>query len=201
MNGTLIVASQEQITTLMTNYKEFVSLAFLDKDNDRALTVAYKDENGDLQFMTVGGILPNLGGYVKLVAPVSGLPPAPGFTDTYFLPTTTSQDIGKAWVAESDCFIFKGDLTGDIELKKGDILVCISNNDIGSWIGGGSNFTIIQSNIFLNGIELKSDKIKFKKILNASSVPIYDDNESAQTGGLVEGDFYRTSTGELMIVY
>jgi len=34
-----------------------------------------------------------------------------------------------------------------------------------------------------------------------NTVPIYSDNTSAKTGGLVDGDVYRTSGGNLKIVY
>lgn len=33
------------------------------------------------------------------------------------------------------------------------------------------------------------------------SLPVYADNAAASTGGLVEGEFYRTSTGTVMVVY
>jgi hypothetical protein len=34
-----------------------------------------------------------------------------------------------------------------------------------------------------------------------NTVPVYSDNTSAKSGGLVDGDIYRTSTGDLKIVY
>jgi hypothetical protein len=44
-------------------------------------------------------------------------------------------------------------------------------------------------------------RIKNNGIINFSNVPTYADNTAATTGGLVVGDVYRTSTGQLMIRY
>lgn len=43
--------------------------------------------------------------------------------------------------------------------------------------------------------------VKSSGIVNIASVPTYADNAAAVAGGLVNGDVYRTSTGQLMIVY
>lgn len=37
--------------------------------------------------------------------------------------------------------------------------------------------------------------------LNLLNLPVYADNAAATTGGLAVGDVYRTSTGDLKIVY
>lgn len=37
--------------------------------------------------------------------------------------------------------------------------------------------------------------------LNLLALPVYADNTAATAGGLKEGDVYRTSTGDLKIVY
>lgn len=34
-----------------------------------------------------------------------------------------------------------------------------------------------------------------------TNLPVYADNTAALAGGLIAGDLYRTSTGDLMIVY
>jgi hypothetical protein len=45
-------------------------------------------------------------------------------------------------------------------------------------------------------------RIKNSRIINiAANTPVYADNAAAKTGGLVDGDVYRTSTGDLKIVY
>jgi hypothetical protein len=44
-------------------------------------------------------------------------------------------------------------------------------------------------------------RIKNSRILNFANTPVYADNAAAKTGGLVDGDVYRTSTGDLKIVY
>lgn len=40
---------------------------------------------------------------------------------------------------------------------------------------------------------------KHSKVI--STLPVYTDNASALSGGLVAGDLYRTSTGVLMVTY
>ena len=44
-------------------------------------------------------------------------------------------------------------------------------------------------------------RIKSDGTINFSNVAVYADNAAAKTGGLVDGDVYRTSTGDLKIVY
>jgi hypothetical protein len=44
-------------------------------------------------------------------------------------------------------------------------------------------------------------RIKNTRIINIANTPVYADNAAAKTGGLVDGDVYRTSTGDLKIVY
>lgn len=44
-------------------------------------------------------------------------------------------------------------------------------------------------------------KIKASGIVNITNTPTYADNAAALAGGLVAGDIYRTSTGQLMIVF
>jgi hypothetical protein len=44
-------------------------------------------------------------------------------------------------------------------------------------------------------------RIKNSRIINIANTPTYADNAAAKTGGLVDGDVYRTSTGDLKIVY
>ncbi len=44
-------------------------------------------------------------------------------------------------------------------------------------------------------------RIKNSRIINIANTPVYADNAAAKTGGLVDGDVYRTSTGDLKIVY
>ena len=44
-------------------------------------------------------------------------------------------------------------------------------------------------------------RIKSTGIINIANTPVYADNAAAKTGGLVDGDVYRTSTGDLKIVY
>ena len=44
-------------------------------------------------------------------------------------------------------------------------------------------------------------RIKSTGIVNIANTPTYADNAAAIAGGLVAGDVYRTSTGQLMIRY
>lgn len=43
--------------------------------------------------------------------------------------------------------------------------------------------------------------VKATEIVNIKNTPVYADNAAALAGGLVAGDIYRTSTGQLMIVF
>lgn len=44
-------------------------------------------------------------------------------------------------------------------------------------------------------------RVKATEIVNIKNTPVYADNAAALAGGLVAGDIYRTSTGQLMIVF
>jgi len=48
---------------------------------------------------------------------------------------------------------------------------------------------------------IEAMRIKNTRVINFSNAPVYADNAAAKTGGLVDGDVYRTSTGDLKIVY
>jgi hypothetical protein len=43
--------------------------------------------------------------------------------------------------------------------------------------------------------------INDKILLIFSQLPIYANNAAAKAGGLVDGQYYRTSTGAIMVVY
>ncbi|MBW2081586.1 MAG: hypothetical protein JRI39_00530 [Deltaproteobacteria bacterium] len=40
-----------------------------------------------------------------------------------------------------------------------------------------------------------------KALTQLDQLPVYADNASAKSGGLTDGDLYRTSSGQLMVVY
>lgn len=56
-----------------------------------------------------------------------------------------------------------------------------------------------------NTTDLGSEAVRFTtayfKNLNVSALAVYSDNAAAKSGGLVTGDTYRTSNGQMMIVY
>jgi len=54
-----------------------------------------------------------------------------------------------------------------------------------------------------DGVATPTERMRIKSTgtINFSSVAVYADNAAAITGGLVAGDVYRTSTGQLMIRY
>jgi hypothetical protein len=68
----------------------------------------------------------------------------------------------------------------------------------------GDNFSYVRSsNTFVWNIANTSIMAvsATKAHLALSAVPTYADNSAATTGGLAQGDLYRTSTGQLMIRY
>ena len=70
----------------------------------------------------------------------------------------------------------------------------------------GSNVTGYPSLVFsvtADGASSPTEamRIKNSRIINIANTPVYADNAAAKTGGLVDGDVYRTSTGDLKIVY
>jgi len=52
-----------------------------------------------------------------------------------------------------------------------------------------------------DAVPTEAMRIKNSGIINIANTPVYADNAAAKTGGLVDGDVYRTSTGDLKIVY
>ena len=55
--------------------------------------------------------------------------------------------------------------------------------------------------IFLETVTNPGKIVGSQLNLIPDELPVYADNSAAKTGGLVDGDVYRTSTGELRIVY
>lgn len=72
-----------------------------------------------------------------------------------------------------------------------------------TWVNG-SDLTI--GTVYNNALAFKTNnteraRIKNNGTINFSNVSVYADNAAALAGGLVAGDVYRTSTGQLMITY
>jgi hypothetical protein len=103
-------------------------------------------------------------------------------------------------------------------MTNGDYNTIIGTNSSG--LSTGSNYNVVigalpvanaqvlQNNIILadgqgnKRIQIDSvGKTNFFGNLNSSSIPVYNDNASASSSGLLVGDFYRTSTGILMVRY
>ena len=55
-------------------------------------------------------------------------------------------------------------------------------------------------NIKLNEI-LNTYRQRINNLIQNPNLPVYADNAAATTGGLTAGEFYRTSTGTVMVVY
>lgn len=55
--------------------------------------------------------------------------------------------------------------------------------------------------IFLDTITNPGKIVGSQLNLLPDQLPVYADNSAAKTGGLEDGDVYRTSTGDLKIVY
>lgn len=64
----------------------------------------------------------------------------------------------------------------------------------------GTDDTTLNLQTALNGVEAVHFKVKPNGILNCPTVPTYADNVTAKAGGLVAGDVYKTSAGDLKIV-
>jgi hypothetical protein len=68
-------------------------------------------------------------------------------------------------------------------------------------LGNASTEEIVSgTNTNLGSTDKRFNKAHLKN-LNIDSLSVYTDNSAATTGGLIAGDLYRKSTGELMIVY
>lgn len=71
-----------------------------------------------------------------------------------------------------------------------------------SYGGGGKTVINNTSNtVVLSTVSTARLTVKNNGIINLSNTPTYADNAAALAGGLVAGDIYRTSTGQLMIVF
>ena len=72
-----------------------------------------------------------------------------------------------------------------------------------SGILGGDNNYLCNTNSFIIGksINTNRDNTTFINNLTITQLPTYVDNSAALGGGLNVGDVYRTSTGDLKIVY
>lgn len=57
-----------------------------------------------------------------------------------------------------------------------------------------------QLNVKLNET-LDRMRQRINGLITNPSLPVYADNAAAVAGGMVEGEFYRTSTGSVMVVY
>jgi hypothetical protein len=66
---------------------------------------------------------------------------------------------------------------------------------------GGGSFADSGERLQVTGTAKLTGKITAGAGINAAALPTYADNAAATTGGLVVGDFYKTSTGVLMIRY
>jgi hypothetical protein len=108
--------------------------------------------------------------------------------------------------------------TGTLQVNGGDIIGGPINNDYGSLtLRGGYGITTSQgSRIEIRGYEgggttqgaimlytnnIMRVKVYQSGLFNLSNVPVYASNALAIAGGLVSGDFYKSSTGVLSIVY
>lgn len=102
--------------------------------------------------------------------------------------TTASGSTKQSWIIgrpASDGSIAVGSLAGEL-------VVCPESDKSLAFatVAGTSNYQTVRL------------RIKTSGILNfVTAPPIYADNAAALAGGLVAGDVYKTSTGQLMIVY
>jgi hypothetical protein len=77
-----------------------------------------------------------------------------------------------------------------------------AQRDGGTW-SASSKPTRLVFSVTADGASSPTEAMRIKntRVINFSNAPVYADNAAAKTGGLVDGDVYRTSTGDLKIVY
>ena len=75
--------------------------------------------------------------------------------------------------------------------------------DGGTWTSGSSQPSRLVFSVTADGASSPTEAMRIKntRVINFSNAPVYADNAAAKTGGLIDGDVYRTSTGDLKIVY
>jgi hypothetical protein len=66
--------------------------------------------------------------------------------------------------------------------------------------GKAGSFTFSSEMAFSDGISVREGASVLGGI-NASDLQVYANNAAALAGGLKAGDFYRTATGQVMVVY
>jgi len=99
-----------------------------------------------------------------------------------------------------------GALLGDLSFgdsNNGDAARIFAQRDGGTWTSASSRPSCLVFSVTADGASSPTEamRIKNSRIINIANTPVYADNAAAKTGGLVDGDVYRTSTGDLKIVY
>jgi hypothetical protein len=103
------------------------------------------------------------------------------------LPSVTGAGLG---------FIYFGDNSGNLG-------AVIGASAEGSWTSGSNHRSFLSFSTTADSASTPTERMRIKNdgTINFSNVAVYADNAAAKTGGLVDGDVYRTSTGDLKIVY
>jgi hypothetical protein len=107
----------------------------------------------------------------------------------------------------ANTIVVSGDLLGTVSMVGNDGSSFIQAARIEAFVDGtpGSNDMPgrLVFSVTADGASSPTEAMRIKntRVINFSNAPVYADNAAAKTGGLVDGDVYRTSTGDLKIVY
>lgn len=145
-----------------------------------------------------------------------------GLTTNYLSKATSSTTIGNSIVHDDGTNIGVGGTAYNMKIRSyGPIGIANSSfadltDPAGASISFGHNGTFgfmktwsgtpIYLIATISGVEAQGAGVTVKigrtsGVINISAMPVYADNTAALAGGLVAGDLYRTSTGDLKIVY
>ena len=90
----------------------------------------------------------------------------------------------------------------DVTTTDGITQSSIITSPIGVVIGVGDNYNAYEINLGLKSLEILVPEIYITaNNINLRGIPTYADNAAAILGGLSNNDVYKTSSGELRIVY
>jgi len=107
----------------------------------------------------------------------------------------------------SNTVVQDGDSLGAIDFQGADGSEFVSGANIKAEVDGTPGADDMPGRLVFSttadGASSPTERMRIKNdgTINFSNVAVYADNTAAKAGGLVDGDVYRTSTGDLKIVY
>jgi len=116
---------------------------------------------------------------------------------------SSTQD-GKLYIQRGATSLGNNTRTGQINFadSASNVGAAIESWTDDAWASGDYPSRLVFSTT-ADGASSPTERMRIKNdgTINFSNVAVYADNAAAKTGGLVDGDVYRTSTGDLKIVY